>query len=106
MNEVKEAISQLESLRLDRESFLDGISDEKIYKADIEAINIAIQALEEKLERDKGCEYCQKEKCVSCVKFYDYYGDGGSNRCISEMSNESCVYFKPVNSVQCAEESW
>ena len=50
MNKIKEAIEQLEDLRLDRESFLDGINDEKIYKADIEAIDIAIQALKEKLE--------------------------------------------------------
>ena len=51
MNKIKEAIEQLEDLRLDRESFLGGAADDnEIYKADIEAIDIAIQALKEKLE--------------------------------------------------------
>lgn len=41
---IDEIISQLEDLRRDRESFLDG-DDDEIYQADIEAIDNAINAM-------------------------------------------------------------
>lgn len=47
----------------------------------------------------EGCDFCNagSEKCGTCVKFFDYYEDGGSDRCSSEYGNEKCAYYKPVH---------
>ena len=48
--------------------------------------------------QSEGCDFCKagNEKCGTCIKFFDYYEDGGSDRCSSEYGNEKCAYYKPV----------
>lgn len=51
-------------------------------------------------KQSEGCDFCKvgNEKCVTCVKFFDYYEDGeGNDRCSSEYGNEKCAYYKPVH---------
>lgn len=50
-------------------------------------------------KQSEGCDFCKagNEKCGTCVKFFDYYEDGGSDRCSSEYGNEKCAYYKPVH---------
>lgn len=50
-------------------------------------------------KQSEGCDFCKvgSEKCGTCVKFFDYYEDGGSDRCSSEYGNEKCAYYKPVH---------
>ena len=52
---------QIEALKIELITF---VTQEYIscYKLAIEVKEIALQALQEKLEREKGCEYCNKEK--------------------------------------------
>lgn len=46
----------------------------------------------------KGCYFCKQndEKCGTCVKFFDYYEDGGSEHCSSPYDSEKCVAYKPM----------
>lgn len=60
------------------------------------------RAYEDKAEyrkRGEGCDFCEagNEKCGTCVKFFDYNEDGGSDKCGSEYGNEKCAYYKPVH---------
>lgn len=50
-------------------------------------------------KQSEGCDFCKtgEEKCGTCVKFFDYYEDGGSDRCSIEYGNEKCAYYKPVH---------
>ncbi len=50
-------------------------------------------------KQSEGCDFCKEgnEKCGTCVKFFDYNEDGGSDRCSSEYGNEKCAYYKPVH---------
>ena len=50
-------------------------------------------------KQSEGCDFCKagSEKCGTCVKFFDYHEDGGSDRCSSEYGNEKCAYYKPVH---------
>ena len=50
-------------------------------------------------KQSEGCDFCNagSEKCGTCVKFFDYHEDGGSDRCSSEYGNEKCAYYKPVH---------
>ena len=50
-------------------------------------------------KQSEGCDFCEagNEKCGTCVKFFDYYEDGGSDRCSIEYGNEKCAYYKPVH---------
>ena len=45
------------------------------------------------------CEWCEpgKEKCGTCLLFFDYYGDGGSDRCSGECDDEKCTHYIPMN---------
>ena len=47
----------------------------------------------------KGCYYCQveNEKCGTCVKFFDYYQDGGGEKCSSPFDSEKCGAYEPMN---------
>jgi hypothetical protein len=49
-------------------------------------------------KQSEGCDFCKEgdEKCGTCVKFFDYYEDGGSDRCSCECGREKCFYYKPV----------
>lgn len=49
-------------------------------------------------KQSEGCDFCNagSEKCGTCVKFFDYHEDGGSDRCSSEYGNKKCAYYKPV----------
>ena len=57
---VKEAIEQLNDLKRDREGFAKNDEPDSMFAYDIKAIDVAITVMEEKLERDKGCELCYK----------------------------------------------
>ena len=50
-------------------------------------------------KQSEGCDFCKEgnEKCGTCVKFFDYHEDGGSDRCSIEYGNEKCAYYKPVH---------
>ena len=50
-------------------------------------------------KQSEGCDFCKEgnEKCGTCVKFFDYHEDGGSDRCSSEYGNEKCAFYKPVH---------
>ena len=45
------------------------------------------------------CYLCEPghERCGSCIKILDYFGDGGSDKCSGEMGEEKCHYYKPMN---------
>lgn len=45
------------------------------------------------------CDWCEpgKEKCGTCLRFFDYYGDGGSDRCSGECDDEKCTNYIPMN---------
>ena len=62
----------------------------------IEALNIGIQALQEKLERDKGCEYCMPDKnCKVCKWTRLCNGKIKDNRCTArDYKFESDDYCK------------
>ena len=55
---------QIEALKIELITF---VTQEYIscYKLAIEVKEIALQALQEKLERGKGCEYCNEYKSIS-----------------------------------------
>lgn len=57
---VKEAIEQLTDLKRDREGFAKNDEPDSVFAYDIKAIDVAITVMEEKLERDKGCELCYR----------------------------------------------
>ena len=44
------------------------------------------------------CDWCQpgEERCGTCVMFFDYHEDGGSDRCASSACDEKCAYYKPM----------
>lgn len=50
-------------------------------------------------KQSTGCEYCatDNEKCGTCVKFFDYYKDGGSDRCYTAHNSEKCVRYEPID---------
>lgn len=45
------------------------------------------------------CAFCKAgdEKCGTCVRFFYYHEDGGSDRCSSGCGEEKCVDYKPVH---------
>ena len=46
----------------------------------------------------KGCYFCKAgdEKCGTCAKFFDYYGDGGGEKCSSAYDSIKCVSYEPM----------
>lgn len=44
------------------------------------------------------CDWCKtgEEKCGTCRMFFDYYGDGGSDKCSSECDSGKCAYYQPI----------
>lgn len=53
--------------------------------------------LNEQEERSKGCILCSPEpRCGTCGKFFDYYDDGGSDRCSATVWEERCAYYKSM----------
>lgn len=92
MNEVKNAIEQLRN----KNKFYESENDE--YSRNCTVMNnIAIKALEEKLERDKGCEYCKEDKCRLCIMLCDYWYDGGSDKCSATGTDDPCDKFDRFN---------
>lgn len=57
MNEIENAIHSMQNLNL-------VIS---ITESERNAVNLAIQALQEKAEREKGCEYCNNHKPLTSL---------------------------------------
>ncbi len=58
---------------------------------------VCLAALREQEERSKGCMLCYPNKrCGTCVKFFDYNEDGGSDECSATVYEESCAYYKPM----------
>jgi hypothetical protein len=52
------------------------------------------------MSREKiDCLYCEEgdEKCGTCVKFFDYYEDGGGDRCSSAFDSQKCIAYKSMN---------
>lgn len=45
-----------------------------------------------------GCDWCESgyERCGTCRMFFDYYGDGGSNRCSGDCDDIKCAYYEPI----------
>lgn len=50
-------------------------------------------------KQSAGCDFCKtgSEKCGTCVMFFDYHEDGGSDRCYTEYGADKCAYYKPVH---------
>ena len=94
---VKEAIEQLNDLKRDREGFAKNDEPDSVFAYDIKAIDVAITVMEEKLERDKGCEHCAEDKCRLCTKLCDYWGDGGAGKCSAEGNADPCSEFSRSN---------
>ena len=44
------------------------------------------------------CDWCKtgEQKCGTCRRFFDYYGDGGSDKCSSECDSGKCAYYQPI----------
>lgn len=54
---------------------------------------------QEKNQEEKHCDWCKsgKEVCGTCLLFFDYYQDGGSNKCSADyLSKDRCSLYKPV----------
>ena len=84
---IEEAKNQLEELMQDRKSFICG-GDDEIYKADIEALQTAMQALEKQIPRKPirllyyevgDCPFCETTVyisedgfCPSCGQALDW----------------------------------
>jgi hypothetical protein len=51
------------------------------------------------IQKQGRCEWCEpgKEKCGTCLLFFDYYGDGGSDRCSGECDDKKCANYIPMN---------
>ena len=94
---VKEAIEQLNDLKRDREGFAENDEPDSVFAYDIKAIDVAITVMEEKLERDKGCEYCAEDKCRLCTLLCDYWGDGGTDKCSADGTDDPCAYYNLIN---------
>lgn len=73
---------------------LNGDEDSNKY---VTVIDMAIKALEEKLERDKDCEYCAEDKCRLCTLLCDYWGDGGTDKCSADGIDDPCAYYNLIN---------
>lgn len=45
------------------------------------------------------CDWCEpgKELCGTCQEFFDYYGDGGSDKCSACLDDPRCSHYNPVN---------
>jgi hypothetical protein len=45
------------------------------------------------------CKWCEpgNERCGTCLLFFDYYGDGGSDRCSGECDDKKCANYIPMN---------
>ena len=45
------------------------------------------------------CYWCKprEELCGTCRKFFDYYGDGGSDKCSASFDDAKCVYYEPIS---------
>ena len=65
---IEEAKNQLEELIQDRKSFICGGDDDEIYKKDIEALQIAIQALEKQIPKRPlgGFDFANNEYKICC----------------------------------------
>ena len=50
-------------------------------------------------ERHENCDWCKpgEEWCGTCVKFFDYYEDGGSDSCSAPFDLAKCSYYKPIH---------
>lgn len=48
---------------------------------------------------NERCDWCKtgEEKCGTCRMFFDFYGDGGSDRCSADCDDIKCAYYKPVS---------
>lgn len=44
------------------------------------------------------CGWCKpgEELCGTCRKFFDYHGDGGSDKCSSDCMSDKCAYYEPI----------
>lgn len=49
-------------------------------------------------KEERQCDWCKpgKEVCGTCRKFFDYYGDGGSDRCSAGFDDDKCDYYEPI----------
>lgn len=88
---IQEAIEQLNSLIRDRQSFIDNDEHDSIYISDIEALNIAQEALEKQIPRklsyegdgydDNGGLIYDTAYCPNCQKEFEVYYDEHANFC-------------------------
>lgn len=71
MDEIKKTIGVLECMAIDLTGGLAGLSGKNpmadVLQQRIAAINTAQSALQEKLDREKGCEHCAKPSCSTCA---------------------------------------
>lgn len=112
--DIKKAIAQLEDLRRDRESFLDG-ADYEIYKADIAALDVAIKAIHERTEQKSAtdsklgqalmcCGSDLGQNCAECP--YEYCSKQCENLCvdaaikIEELKAENAWLRKGTEAIQ------
>ena len=65
---IEEAKNQLEELIQDRKSFICGGDDDEIYKKDIEALQMAIQALEKQVPKKVKKEFVTVNGCITCFE--------------------------------------
>ena len=57
----------------------------------------AISAIQERIDREKGCVLCFPNRlCGTCKKMLDYYDDGGSDKCSAEMMGKACADYTPM----------
>ena len=71
---------------------LEGVQKDNIVAhKQIEALNIGIQALQEKLERDKGCSYCDiaKNSPIVYLEYLNQFGFLGGNTQADEVTRKS-----------------
>ena len=46
-----------------------------------------------------NCSWCKPgdERCGTCVKFFDYHGDGGYDKCSASCVDIRCVAYEPMH---------
>ena len=90
---IEEAIAQLKDLRKDREGFLENGEPDSEFEKDIEAIDVAVKALEEnsKLKRllRLAVEDIKKVSDDNCC-YHCIYGNPITRRCEEYKGNENC----------------
>lgn len=50
-----------------------------------------------KRSKDKGCRYCVEDKCRLCTKLCDHWGDGGTDKCSADGTDDPCAYYNLIN---------